>query len=401
MSFDGEQIFYTDQNLASNNQADVDARFYTNEEVLNKFKYFLKEWTKANTFIYRDQLLSNAASGKFFVKVDLDDINNFDTKLGSQVSNRPLDFHSTLEQAATETYCQLTLIELSEIKSFQVQIISEQQPVPLRNLKSDLLGKLVTVQGIITSASKVQIKAKHLTLKCKNCGDIKHMDIAKGLASFFLPRICAKAAEPGPGKEKCPIDPYYVVSEDSEVIDQQTLKLQENPESIPTGEIPRTFQIFVDRYLVDKLIPGTRVCVTGIYTVLEKKQGKLDGGSASLKIPYLIVLGFQLNRIGARKYESSFTMEEEASFLEFAKRGSVYNKISKEIAGAIYGSDDVKKAIACLLFGGSRKVLPDNTRLRGDINILLIGDPSTAKSQFLKFVERYTAHKFQILIFYH
>ena len=87
-----------------------------------------------------------------------------------------------------------------------------------------------------------------------------------------------------------------------------------------------------------------------------------------------------MNRMGARKYENSFTMEEEASFLEFSKKGNVYNKISKEIAGAIYGSEDVKKAIACLLFSGSRKVLPDNTKLRGDINMLLIGDPSTAKS---------------------
>ena len=63
-------------------------------------------------------------------------------------------------------------------------------------------------------------------------------------------------------------------------------------------------------------------------------------------------------------------------------------KVSSSIASAIFGHDDIKKAIACLLFGGSRKVLPDKTQLRGDINILLIGDPSTAKSQFLKFVER-------------
>lgn len=66
----------------------------------------------------------------------------------------------------------------------------------------------------------------------------------------------------------------------------------------------------------------------------------------------------------------------------------IYNKISKSIASAIYGSDDIKKAVACLLFGGSPKKLPDGMRLRGDINILLLGDPSTAKSQFLKFVER-------------
>jgi DNA replication licensing factor MCM5 len=66
----------------------------------------------------------------------------------------------------------------------------------------------------------------------------------------------------------------------------------------------------------------------------------------------------------------------------------IYQKISKSIASAIYGQDDIKKAVACLLFGGSPKRLPDGMRLRGDINVLLLGDPSTAKSQFLKFVER-------------
>jgi DNA replication licensing factor MCM5 len=71
-----------------------------------------------------------------------------------------------------------------------------------------------------------------------------------------------------------------------------------------------------------------------------------------------------------------------------SKDPNIYNKIFKSIAPGIYGSEDIKKAIGCMLFGGSRKRLPDGTTLRGDINILLIGDPSTAKSQFLKFVEQ-------------
>ena len=75
-------------------------------------------------------------------------------------------------------------------------------------------------------------------------------------------------------------------------------------------------------------------------------------------------------------------------FRKLSKDPAIYKKISESIAPGIYGNEDIKKAISCLLFGGSRKKLPDNTRLRGDINVLLIGDPSTAKSQFLKFVEQ-------------
>ena len=84
----------------------------------------------------------------------------------------------------------------------------------------------------------------------------------------------------------------------------------------------------------------------------------------------------------------TFTSDDEIKFNTFRKDKRIYNKISRSIAPAIFGSDDIKKAIACLLFGGCRKRLNEGVNLRGDINILLLGDPSTAKSQFLKFVER-------------
>ena len=83
-----------------------------------------------------------------------------------------------------------------------------------------------------------------------------------------------------------------------------------------------------------------------------------------------------------------FTNEEEEEFRRLASRPDVHNIISKSIAPAIYGFEDVKKAVACLLFGGSRKILPDGLTRRGDINVLLLGDPGTAKSQILKFAER-------------
>jgi len=85
-----------------------------------------------------------------------------------------------------------------------------------------------------------------------------------------------------------------------------------------------------------------------------------------------------------------FTPSEEQRFHDMARQPDIYDKIAKSVAPAISGdyTDDIKKAIACLLFGGSRRVLPDGMRLRGDINVLMLGDPSTAKSQFLKFVEK-------------
>jgi len=98
-------------------------------------------------------------------------------------------------------------------------------------------------------------------------------------------------------------------------------------------------------------------------------------------------LGFEYND-SSKRFKLNYSEDEEDEFRRLAKEGNIYEKISKSVASAIFGNEDIKKAIACLLFGGSRKILPDKMKLRGDINILLIGDPSTAKSQFLKFVER-------------
>ena len=101
-------------------------------------------------------------------------------------------------------------------------------------------------------------------------------------------------------------------------------------------------------------------------------------------------MGVQIEESGIGRAISPFSPSEEELFRSIASSPNVYERLVQNIAPALSGdyTVDIKKAIACLLFSGSRKVLPDHTRIRGDINVLLMGDPSTAKSQFLKFVEK-------------
>ena len=126
----------------------------------------------------------------------------------------------------------------------------------------------------------------------------------------------------------------------------------------------------------------------------------------ALRTPYLRVLGLEIDTDGRGRGARNFTAEEEEEFGEMARGDGFYQRFSSSIAPSIFGSagsfhsshdqddadarcdTDIKKAIACLLFGGSKKILPDGMRLRGDINVLLLGDPGTAKSQLLKFVEK-------------
>ena len=155
-----------------------------------------------------------------------------------------------------------------------------------------------------------------------------------------------------------------------------------------------------DRYLSDKVTPGNRVKIIGVFSTMnrcgsgssEVNSKKQVGGS--VKVAYVRVVGIQseINKDGSVNTTGfalpNISKEDEETIGNMSKDPLIYEKIAKSIAPSIFGHEDIKKAIACLLFGGSPKRLPDGMRLRGDINVLLLGDPSTAKSQFLKFVER-------------
>lgn len=200
--------------------------------------------------------------------------------------------------------------------------------------------------------------------------------------------IPGKCDRDGRGGDECGPNPFVVMGDNCEYIDQQTLKLQESPEVVPTGEMPRNIMISVDRYLVDKVTPGTRISVIGISSLYN--NGGKTSSTNPLKSLFLKVLGIQVEFEGGGRTSTVFTPLEEEEMQRLARDPDIYEKVARSIAPQISGdyTKDIKKALALLLMGGSRKMLPDGVRLRGDINVLLMGDPSTAKSQFLKFIER-------------
>lgn len=218
------------------------------------------------------------------------------------------------------------------------------------------------------------------------------------MAGAQIPKKCDRDGGPG---EDCGPGSFVVMADHCEYIDQQTLKLQESPEVVPTGEMPRNIMLTVDRlstttyindfnrYLVDRVAPGTRVSVMGISSLMQNMTREKIS-SSSVRAPYLRVVGIQIETNGGGRSNNYYTPQEEEEMQTLARDPDIYNKIVRSIAPQISGdyTTDIKKALACLLFGGSRKILPDGVKLRGDINVLLMGDPSTAKSQLLKYIER-------------
>jgi DNA replication licensing factor MCM5 len=386
MEFDEGGIFYSDQQRGDADQQDDTSPLAARI----KYREFIRTFRDGETFVYRDKLRQAVSLNASVLEVDLDHVMAWDDALADDLLQRPA-FHLPLfEGAALEAALSMAIVDDAshDLPAFQITLTSSKQPTTIRQLLSSQVSRVVMIPGIVISSSKVKAKATTVVAQCKGCHATKMISVRAGFAGANLPRKCDEPRQPG--EAPCPVDPYSIVPEKCKYVDMQTWKLQESPEMVPTGEMPRSVLLSIDRHLVDKAIPGNRVTITGIMNIMQN-AGKGGSGGVAIRTPYLQVLGVKhgfdaTDTTGASL--QSFTAAEEEEFRELARGDDIFERVCTSIAPSIYGSDEVKKAVACLLFGGSRKELPDGARLRGDINVLLLGDPSVAKSQFLKFVEK-------------
>lgn len=261
--------------------------------------------------------------------------------------------------------------------SFQIMFQGRLAPTNLRDIQSSHLNRLVRCPGIIIAASSIQHRATQLVARCTRCQDEQ---VIEGNSQLYgtipLPSACH-----GPDPKECGRHPYAVAPDACTFVNGQTWKLQELPGSVPTGEMPRSVLCSVEGAMVDKAPPGTRLHVWAIPTLMSTRES----GASQV---YLRVVGIQAEQDAhARQH---FTAAEQEAFTALSQRADVYEILQRSLAPQIHGNYtiDIKKALCCQLFGGSSKKLPDGVKLRGDINVLLLGDPSMAKSQFLKFVSK-------------
>ncbi|EEB18421.1 DNA replication licensing factor mcm5, putative [Pediculus humanus corporis] len=386
--FDDGGIFFS-QNFTGDNKEGVTLSF---KAIKQSFKDFLRKFHEGNfNYKYRDALKRNYGLGNYSLEINLQDLSSFDENLAEKLYKQPAEHLPVFEEATKEVADEIThpRPEGEEIvKDVQVLLTSDDNPVVLRNMKSEMISKLVKVSGIIVSASGIRSKATKMSIQCRGCLTVvPNIAIKLGLDGFALPRKCSR----GLGADKqCPLDPYFILPDKCSCVDFQTLKMQELPDDLPQGEMPRHLQLYVDRQLCDKVVPGNRVIITGIYSIKKvvTKAKKGEKFVVGIRHPYIRVVGIQVcdSGTGLSKF-LNVTRDEEEEFRRLAA-SDVYEKVTKSIAPSIFGFNEIKKAMACLLFGGSRKRLPDGLIRRGDVNILLLGDPGTAKSQLLKFVEK-------------
>jgi len=389
MDWDRAQVTYSTQIVGQEPAAGtVDQKI-----VQSKFRQFLREFREdgvEETFLYRERLLNNYETRQYYITIDFDDMNTFDPELAEKFRGNPSVYLPMFENAAQEVVAMTKFPKPSkdEMHDVQCQIVNvARQPIPIRSLEAEHISKLVRVPGIVTSSTKPRPKATRITLRCSNCKATITRKGARGFGSVPIPRSCENAADEKNDKP-CPVDPFEVVADKCRFLDIQKLKLQEAPEDIPTGEMPRHIWLFCERNLVNQVKPGARVNIIGIYKIFDAKLSgkKSDRYAASVRKPYIEVIGIEEE--STTQKHGKFTAEEEETIRDLSRLPDIHKVIQSSISPAIWGNEDIKLAIAALLFGGSRKSLGGNMKLRGDINVLLLGDPSVAKSQFLKFVDQ-------------
>jgi len=387
--FDDAGVFFSD-NFSESQSVDGSS----NLAVKKQLKEFIRDFNQGGNFAfkYRDALKNNYLRCEYSVEVSLNDLSSYDSELADKIRRSPAELMPLFEEAAKEIADEVTRPrnEEDELQNIHVTLRSDEVGISVRSLMSSHVSKMVKIPGIVVAASGIKAKATSITIQCRSCRTtIPNLGIKPGFEGYALPRKCNSEQA---GRPNCPLDPFFILPDKCKCVDFQVLKLQESPDSVPHGEMPRHVQLFLERSLCEKAVPGNRVTVIGVYSIQKaaaQGRGK-NKGAIGVRMPYLRVIGVQVETEGPGRASGNivFTGEEEEKFRRLAADPQVYERISKSIAPSIFGSDDIKRSIACLLFGGSRKRLPDGLTRRGDINVLLLGDPGTAKSQLLKFVER-------------
>ncbi|MBN2095095.1 MAG: minichromosome maintenance protein MCM [Candidatus Aenigmarchaeota archaeon] len=313
-----------------------------------------------------DPLVLASTHGKPLV-INFANLDKFAPEIGEKLLESPEEYIALFEEVVED-------FDLPKVPAIQFRNLPKNVDIRIRNLRVSNLEKFITVDGVVKIASDVKPRIYMTLHECQECGNVFEQE-QRGSA-IVKPFVCPNCGRREGSKLV-----------EKKMYDSRWLTVGE-PFEITTGEKPGELKVFLRKELTTpdlqrKSDPGNRIIITGILKELPRKLGHQDSTQTDiyLEANYVEPAEEDIEDITISK-------DDEGKILALSKDPDVVMKLVRSMAPSIYGNDEIKEAVLMQLFGGVPMEHPDGTRIRGDIHILLVGDPATAKSQLLKLTSR-------------
>lgn len=349
----------------------------------DEVKEFLRQFKeKDGSYKYVEQIDHMLPKDSTYIVVDYNDLVSSST-IESKFNENPDEILDAFARAIKEILQERFPQYAEKIKDeTRARIINFPIQRSLRQINAEIINKMTSVSGMVVRSSEIKPLAKEIIYKCP-IGHKTHMILLKGL-SVNTPTKCSDP--------KCTQKEFRIDPESSRFIDFQILRLQELPEDLPPGQLPHYVDVSIKQDLVDNARPGDRIILTGIVRI---EQDQIAGARTTSGLYRLRIDGNNIEFLGGRGIKSSrktereeVSPEEEKIIKSLSTNPDIYDRLVDSFAPHIHGHSIIKEAILLLVVGSTQRLLQDGTKIRGDINIFLVGDPGTAKSEMLKFCAR-------------
>lgn len=335
-----------------------------------------------NEPLYMQRLEEMNLVGEPFLNVNSSHLKAFDTELYRQLVCYPQEVIPTFDMAVNELFFERFPDSVLE-HQIQVRPFNAMRTKNMRSLNPEDIDQLITVSGMVIRSSQLIPEMQEAFFSCQVCASFTRVEIDRGrIAEPYVCKNCNTTHSMG------------LIHNRSLFSDKQMVKLQESPEDMPAGQTPHTVILFAHNDLVDKVQPGDRVNVTGIYRAVPIRVNPRVSTVKSVYKTHIDVIHFRktdekrLHSYDDEKEHKLFTEQRIEMLKDLSKKPDIYERLSAALAPSIYEHEDIKKGILLQLFGGTRKdfSLTGRGNFRAEVNILLCGDPGTSKSQLLQYV---------------
>lgn len=326
-----------------------------NTEIIDSFEEFYRTY-------YRNEigeLARKYPNDQRSLYVSWDDLYRYDQSLAENVRTQPEQFRDYAEEA-------LRLYDLPvdvSLGQAHVRVYDLPKTTEIRDIRAHHCGKLVSIRGIIRKATNVRPKIQQAAFECQRCGSLTRIPQTGG--DFHPPHECQGCERQGP---------FRINFDQSEFVDAQKIRVQESPEGLRGGERPQNIDIHIEDDITGEVTAGDTVRVSG---VLHLDQQESQGEKSTMFDIYMDGVSVEIE--DDRFEDMSISEEEKKQIISLSDEDDIYDRMVASMAPSIYGYDKEKLAIILQLFSGVTKNLPDGSRIRGDMHILLIGDPGTGK----------------------